>query len=221
MREFADAQQLLVTALNSPSIVYWLKKIRDRRGVDLLRHSIRVGGMAGALASQTNTGDLDIIEICRGGLLHDIGKLLISSDILESEYRLDKREWTEMQQHPGRGERLIQRFGLTFSQSVKQAIHHHHERWDGDGYPDGLKGGGIPLVARIVAIADGLDAMLSARSYRAALSPCSVRRILMSEKGTRYDPSIVPIAQVMFSELEVVRMTCEKEFTGNFLQDFL
>jgi HD-GYP domain-containing protein (c-di-GMP phosphodiesterase class II) len=103
--------------------------------------------------------------------------------------RLSPSEWATIQQHPIDGAELVAT--MTQLKDLVPAIRHHHERWDGAGYPDGLRGEQIPMSARIIALADTIDAMTSARPYRPALTPEEVRRELIRCRGTQFDPDIV------------------------------
>ncbi len=122
-------------------------------------------------------------------LLHDIGKIGIPNEILHSPGKLDERQWEVMKQHPVIGERIVARIpGL---EDVARAIRHEHERWDGKGYPDGLKGSEIPLASRIVLVCDAFHAMTSDRPYRTAMSDDEARAELVRHAGTQFDPVIV------------------------------
>jgi HD-GYP domain-containing protein (c-di-GMP phosphodiesterase class II) len=117
---------------------------------------------------------------------------------------LDEDEWELMRQHPIIGARLVEQ--IEFLHGAIPLIRHHHERWDGDGYPDGLSGADIPLGARAFAIADTLDAITSDRPYRAA-QPLSVARdVMRSESGSQFDPELVSVfAQISDSQLRAVK----------------
>jgi putative two-component system response regulator len=124
-----------------------------------------------------------------GGVLHDVGKLAIRDAVLLKAGPLDDAEWTVMRTHPVEGERICQPLRSTFP--VLPTIRHHHERFDGTGYPDGLAGEAIPLPARLVAIADAWDAMTSNRVYRASLGEDEARRRLEAGAGTQWDATLV------------------------------
>ncbi len=123
-----------------------------------------------------------------GALLHDIGKLGISPEILEKRAPLSPEEYEIVKEHPGIGERIIA--PVEFLQAARPIIRHHHERWDGRGYPDRLRGEEIPLGARIVAIADFYDAMLEDRPYRKALDPIKVAEEVRKGMGSLFDPDL-------------------------------
>jgi putative nucleotidyltransferase with HDIG domain len=124
-----------------------------------------------------------------GALLHDVGKIGVPESILSKPGPLDEDEWTVMRGHPATGARVIDPLGL--SRVVHDVVLHHHERWDGAGYPHGLGGNEIPMAARIFSVADSLEAMTANRPYRGALSiPVALGRIHV-ERATQFDPRIV------------------------------
>lgn len=124
-----------------------------------------------------------------GSILHDIGKIHISEDILHKPGKLSTSEWDEMRKHPLIGEEMVK--DITFLAPAIPIIRYHHERWDGRGYPDGLDGERIPIEARIVAVADSLDAMSTSRPYNRGLSPDDVYREIILGSGSQYDPQVV------------------------------
>lgn len=144
-----------------------------------------VNCVTGQLALERDT----VETISDVALLHDIGKIGIPNEILHSPGKLDESQWEVMKQHPVIGERIVSRIpGL---EEVARAIRHEHERWDGKGYPDGLKGSEIPLASRIVLVCDAFHAMTSDRPYRAAMPEEDARAELVRHAGTQFDPVIV------------------------------
>jgi HD-GYP domain-containing protein (c-di-GMP phosphodiesterase class II) len=125
----------------------------------------------------------------RGALLHDIGKIGISDTILHKPGRLTDEEWRLMRIHPNIGARIVE--GIPFLEETLPVISHHHERWDGSGYPLGLKGAEIPLQARIFAVVDVFDALTSSRTYRKKSTAAEAIRYLKIQSGSLFDPSIV------------------------------
>jgi len=125
------------------------------------------------------------------GLIHDIGKIGINESILQKPSKLTKNEYAEVKTHPVIGENVVKH--VRFLKKGLPIIRHHHERYDGKGYPDGLKGEKIPLLARIIAVADAFDAMTSDRPYRKAFSPQEAIEKLKENAGTQFDPQIVKI----------------------------
>lgn len=149
-------------------------------------HSVNVSLYAAALAARVLPERIDQIRIA--GLLHDVGKLFIRHDILNNKGRLTDDEYKIMQQHPIYGEAYIE----TISQFKQCApiIRHHHEHWDGSGYPDNIKGQDIPLEARIISLADSFDAMTGIRRYRSSLSRELALIEIQSHAGSQFDPHL-------------------------------
>jgi HD-GYP domain-containing protein (c-di-GMP phosphodiesterase class II) len=124
-----------------------------------------------------------------GALLHDVGKIGVEDHILKKKSALDEPEWKIMQQHPDLGFDIMNRVeGL---KDVIGGMRYHHERWDGKGYPLGLKGEEIPLIARIIAVADTYDAMVSTRPYRKGLDPKIAFDEIVKYRGSQFDPIVV------------------------------
>ncbi len=153
------------------------------------KHAERVAAYAleiGAAIGQQWAGNA---EIEFGFLLHDIGKVAVPDSILHKPEPLTPHERELIQQHPVTGWEIVRQ--VDFLGAASDVVRHHHEHWDGAGYPDGLKGEDIPLTARVFAVADTVDALTPTRPYRAA-SPLSEARALIEEaRGTQFDPAIV------------------------------
>jgi ribonuclease P protein subunit RPR2 len=126
-----------------------------------------------------------------GFLLHDVGKVAISDAILYKPGQLTAEERIEMQRHPVVGASIVA--GIGFLGVAAQVVRHHHERWDGKGYPDGLAGEEIPLAARVFAVADVLDALTTDRPYRARMSFAVAREELLAGAGTHFDPAVIAV----------------------------
>jgi HD superfamily phosphohydrolase YqeK len=153
-------------------------------------HSRRVSRMGVEIARSIGLTDREVQRIEVAGLLHDVGKIHEKyAPILSKPDRLTRDEWMLMKEHPIDGEKLVS--NVSQLHDVLPAVRHHHERWDGAGYPDGLKGEAIPLMARVLAIADTIDAMTSDRSYRRGMSVDEVKREVERCAGTQFDPEIV------------------------------
>ena len=154
-------------------------------------HTKRVAqySLAIAKAMEFSKEDQSIIE--RAGILHDLGKVGISDSILKKPGKLNDEEWKIMKSHPQRGLEILK--PLKFLPSEKEIILHHHERYAGGGYPDGIKGEEIPIGARIMAVADTFDAMNSARSYRKPLSKEVILAELKKVSGSQLDPFAVSV----------------------------
>ncbi|MFH1060932.1 MAG: HD domain-containing phosphohydrolase [Pseudomonadota bacterium] len=153
------------------------------------QHSRRVTNLS-VLTAQTMGLEISDIESLRfAAYLHDIGKIGVKDNVLLKASRLDPAEYELIKQHPVIGETIIQAMDL--SDQERAIIRHHHERWDGAGYPDGLSGDGIPLLARLVAISDAFDAMTTDRPYRTAKSQADAVQELMRCAGSQFDRQVV------------------------------
>jgi putative two-component system response regulator len=137
--------------------------------------------------------DLDVEQLRFGAMLHDIGKLHIRETTLCKGQPLSAEEWEEIKAHPLTGAEMIR--DIPYLAPAVPVIRNHHERWDGRGYPDGLAGEDIPLAARIVAVADGFDAMTTDRPYSPARSLQQAYEEIVECSGTRYDPQVVAAFQ--------------------------
>lgn len=152
-------------------------------------HSVRVAGYSREIGREMGLSAAELEVISRGCLVHDIGKIGIPDSILRKRGPLAGAELTRMRQHPETGYRLLQH--LPWEPEVLDITRHHHERWDGRGYPAGLAGNQIPAVARLVAVADTLDAMTSDRPYRQAFSMEYAVEEIRRGAGSQFDPAVV------------------------------
>jgi len=153
------------------------------------RHSSRVSEYCEKIARRLNMNSVSIKEMKTAGWLHDIGKIALSDSILDKPDSLTHDEWKEVRKHPEIGYRILNSV-LEFTE-LSEHILHHHERFDGSGYPKGIAGEEISLQARIIAVADAYDAMTSDRTYRKALSPAKAIEQLKVCSGTQFDPVVV------------------------------
>jgi putative nucleotidyltransferase with HDIG domain len=153
-------------------------------------HSERVARIAEAVGREMGLSPEQLLLLRRGALLHDIGKLRIPDSILRKEKELAPNEWEVMRMHPIYGEEMVRPLKTILGQ-IGTVVRWHHERWAGGGYPDGLAGEEIPLLARIVAVADAYEALTSHRPYRQALSPEEAFARIRKESGVQFDPAVV------------------------------
>jgi putative two-component system response regulator len=153
-------------------------------------HSERVSYYSEIIAQDLLLSSQEREDLQIATLLHDIGKIGLSNRLLKKN-GLSQNESLEIRQHPVKGVHLIE--PLSFSHTITSAIRHHHERWDGKGYPDGLSGEEIPLLARIIALADSYDAMVSDRPYRNGLSVHRVQEEIEKNAGVQFDPQMVSL----------------------------
>jgi len=173
------------------SAVYALVSVVEARDSYVYGHSRRVNTYAVALAEKIGLSPDEVSRVSTAALLHDIGKIGIPDEVLHKKAKLTAENWEAIKAHPRLGTNIVS----NIPQLVRCAdsILHHHERWDGSGYPEGLKGDQIPLESRILAIADSFEAMSSARPYRPALSREDVMEELRKSAGTQFDPTLVEI----------------------------
>jgi HD-GYP domain-containing protein (c-di-GMP phosphodiesterase class II) len=152
-------------------------------------HSERVARMAVRLGKELQLQETVLGDIYLAGILHDIGKIGIQDSILQKPDKLTAEEFDHLKQHVVIGDRIIS--NLKPFHHLRPGVRNHHERWDGRGYPDGLRGAESPLLARLLAVADACDAMLSPRPYRAAMPVTKMEAILLQGAGSQWDASIV------------------------------
>ncbi len=153
------------------------------------KHSTRVAKYAHMIAEEMGCTEEELDVINFAGSLHDIGKIGIRDDILLKPGRLTDDEYEKIKEHPVIGAEIISKMGLWDREM--EIIRHHHERYDGKGYPGGLKGDEIPKLSRILAVADCYDAMASDRSYREKMEKSIVLDIIQENSGTQFDPEAV------------------------------
>ena len=178
----------------------------DARDRETEGHSIRVSRLACLLAEEIGLNGAPLKALERGALLHDIGKIGISDSILHKPGKLTEEEWKVMRIHPDIGARIVE--GIPFLQETLPVIRYHHERWDGSGYPLGLKEKDIPIQARIFAVADVFDALTSSRSYRNKSSAEDAVQYLREQSGIQFDEEIVEaLANIPFREFTEVEKT--------------
>ncbi|MCD6420467.1 MAG: HD domain-containing protein, partial [Synergistetes bacterium] len=152
-------------------------------------HSLRVAKWSVRIAKEMGISEPYLQRIFLAGLLHDIGKIGVRGAVLNKAGKLTEEEYDEIKKHPVIGANILRE--VKHLQDIVPVILHHHERWDGRGYPDGLKGTGIPLWSRIMAVADTLDAMTSSRPYRKALSMEDAVEEIKRNAGRQFDPDVV------------------------------
>jgi putative nucleotidyltransferase with HDIG domain len=175
----------------------WSKAL-DLRDQETEGHAQRVTDLTISLARKLNLSNDEIVHLRRGALLHDIGKMGIPDQILLKPAPLTDEEWSIMRKHPEYAYALLS--PIKFLDKAVDIPHYHHERWDGKGYPKGLRGEEIPLTARIFAVVDVWDALSTDRPYRAKWSRDMVKEHLISSSGTHFDPQVVFAFLTMLEE---------------------
>jgi len=176
------------TSLEDEFILSMLKTIELHDSWEKV-HAQRSAGLTLALAWRMGVRGKELTDLWRGAILHDLGKICISSQILHKPGPLTQDEWLIVRRHPEIGLEMLQ--PIDFLPRVLNVSFCHHERWDGSGYPRGLRGSEIPWEARLVAVVDVWEALCSDRYYRVALSTKEAREYISGEAGTGLDPEIL------------------------------
>ncbi len=188
-------QQLRQTYLDS---TYALVRAVEAKDPCTRRHSLQVRRICGELGRRLSLSSAQAESLRTAAVLHDIGKIGVPDAVLRKPGPLTPQEFDLIRQHPETAVRIIGR--AAFLNTELPIIRHHHERLDGRGYPDGLAGERIPFGARILAVADSLDAMSSRRSYKPAHGVDRIRAELKACAGTQWDPAVVEAALAWLDE---------------------
>jgi HD-GYP domain-containing protein (c-di-GMP phosphodiesterase class II) len=170
-------------------LVHCLTAAIDAKSPYWSGHSERVAQIAVRLGRQMRLPEAVISDLYFAGLLHDLGRRELDEELLLKPGRLTEEEFAEVRKYPVIGDRLMA--DIKELEHLRPAVRNHHERFDGQGYPDRMAGQQIPLLARIVAVADAVDAMMSVRPHRPALATGHIEKILAEGTGTQWDPSVV------------------------------
>lgn len=194
-------------------------KALDLREKETGFHSYRVTEYSVRLARKLKIKDPEISVIAKGALLHDIGKIGVPDNILLKPGKLTDEEWEIMKKHPQLGYDMLK--NIDFLEDAANIVLHHHEHYDGSGYPGGLSGKDIPLGARIFSVVDALDAMTSDRVYRKAFSFEKSFDIIRSAAGTQFDPDVVDgFCDIGLDEIMKIRESINESST-NFLKNLM
>jgi HD-GYP domain-containing protein (c-di-GMP phosphodiesterase class II) len=186
--------------LSSEQVIIALAAAAEAKDAYTESHPQRVANTALHLGSRLGFQESDLIALYRGGLIHDIGKIAVPDAILRKPGPLNAEEERQMRAHPIIGESIVR--PLPSAADILPIIRHHHERFDGGGYPDGLSGHRIPLLARIVSVCDAYDALASDRPYRAKRNSEEAIETLMRGAGQQWDRELVSL---LLSELPAIR----------------
>ena len=207
LEERATADKLKIETLTYQALETLANTI-DAKDKYTNGHSNRVAKYSMEIAKRMGKDENEAISIYFMGLLHDIGKIGIRDDIINKTNKLSDEEFQVIKNHPIIGYEILR--NMTEIPSIEYGARWHHEKYDGSGYPDGLKGDEIPEYARIICVADAYDAMTSTRSYRAAMDQKKVRSEIEKGKGKQFDPAIAQIMIDMINEDKKYIMREEK-----------
>jgi putative two-component system response regulator len=191
MRSAFRLRRAMTSLERAAQIVAALSNAVEAKDANLLHHCRWLARHAARVAVNVGLRGEELEAVAYGALLHDVGKIGVPGYLLRKEGPLSEDEWRLMRQHPEIGERICR--PLSASRGMVPVIRHHHERFDGRGYPDGLRGEQIPLGARIVAIADAYEAIVHGRPYQPAKSHAEALDELERLSGRQFDPGLVPI----------------------------
>jgi putative two-component system response regulator len=198
-------------------ILFALAQAVEQRDRHTAGHCERLALISVTLGAALRLSQEELLVLYRGGYLHDIGKVGIPDSILFKPGKLTPGEWEVMRSHPVRGEEICR--PLRMLDPVRHVIRSHHERWDGSGYPDGLAGTQIPLLARVLQAADIYDALTSPRPYKSALTPRRALSVMVAEteRGWR-DPEIMQLFFRVHRRV-ISRVAAYREDTSHSMQD--
>ena len=161
-------------------------------------HSKRVADLSKKIAKEAGLSEEECDHVYFAALLHDVGKIGVRDDVINKPGKLTDEEFENIKLHPVLGNQILS--SIRQSPYLSEGAHYHHERYDGKGYPEGLKGDAIPVIARIIAVADAYDAMTSTRSYRGALSKEDVRNEILNGMGKQFDIKFAAILLEMIDK---------------------
>lgn len=204
-REYQQALEAMVDARTSELLTTYQETLAalgsalDTRDPETHDHALRVVEYAGEIARAMGLHGAPLRDLQWGAALHDVGKIGVPDGILLKPGPLTDEEWRVMRRHPQIGHQMLQ--SIPFLHGALPVVLHHHERWDGTGYPDGLAGEAIPLAARIFKAADVFDALTSARPYKQPLAPQDALAELSRTAGTELDPDVVAAVVRVFPVL--------------------
>jgi len=182
------------------ALVLSLQRALAEKSYETEEHARHMQKLSVSLAKRLNLTESQVNTISLVALLHDIGKVSIPEDILNKPGPLNAAEWKIMKQHCESGYRIL--ISCPELREVAEGVLAHHERWDGTGYPQGLRGAEIPIIARIVSLADAYDAMISQRPYRSPMTPKEALAEIKTYSGTQFDPNLAAEFIAMMEEAD-------------------
>ena len=198
-------RKLLSDSSQTSSVIHSLSQTLLESDYETEEHVLRTRDAAMELGGCMGLSDKDIGRLALLSILHDIGKIAIPQNILLKPGRLDAEEWEIMKTHTSKGYRIAK--ASPELEAIAELILHHHEKWDGTGYPSGLKGEEIPLLSRIITVVDSYDVMVHDRPYHKAISEAEAREELMRCAGTQFDPKIVEAYLELLKKKDVANVT--------------
>jgi putative nucleotidyltransferase with HDIG domain len=197
VRLMGDLERLLLDTIKAIAATI------DARDGYTHRHSERVAALTAQLARELGLSDSERETAELSALLHDVGKIAVPDSILNKPGKLTPEEFAEMRKHPVHGAQILGNIQSATVKAVLPGVQYHHEKWDGTGYPDGLKGEAIPFLGRLLGVADFYDALTSARSYRGALSSEETMALISKGAGTHFDPAVAAALVRIFERGEL------------------
>lgn len=185
-----------------PALEPLLNRTLRVHDAETARHCARVAERALQLGRAIDLDKHDLLILGCAAYLHDIGKITIPPHILNKPGLLNAEEWDLMQTHSTQGEILIRaQAEIPFADEIAFIVRHHHEQWDGDGYPDGLREVNIPLLARVLLVVDSYDAIVTRRPYQGAKQQSEALATLTAASASKFDPQILHTFQTMQAEI--------------------
>jgi putative two-component system response regulator len=198
VRNLLQIRHLTDKLEHAESVIFALAEAVEAQDPYTEKHLQRMASLSERLAQAAGLDPHQVVAVRYGSILHDVGKIGVSEAILRKPGPLTEEEWAGVREHPAIGTRIVQ--SMRLARQIVPIVRSHHERWDGRGYPDGLKGEEIPIEARIVALVDAYDAMSTERSYRAALPPEVIRTELEQNAGKQFDPDLTVLLLRLLEE---------------------
>jgi len=205
-RMFQEAKRTLMETITVLSLAI------EARDKSMFGHSEMVRELAIALAEEIGMAEDDISVIEAAGLLHDIGKLAIPESTLNKAGALSAQEYEEFKKHALIGSEILS--AVTSFELIRDIVKYHHERFDGSGYPEGLKGENIPLGSRALAIADTFASLVSKRTYRSAKDPFEAMEILKDNSGKQFDPRLIEAFEKVVRKRYYLKIDLENKKNG-------
>jgi putative nucleotidyltransferase with HDIG domain len=180
-----------------------MQQILDAKDSYTSEHCSRVLTLSEALGKKMGLSDEEMVVLTLAAGFHDIGKIGIPDHILLKPTRLEADEYEVIKTHPQIGANIMRSLGNPLLDEVADCILHHHENWDGSGYPNGLSEEKIPLISRIIAVVDAYDAMTTTRAYRTGTTQDETLRTIQSESGSHFCPQTVEVLMPLFEGVEI------------------